>query len=491
LTENLAKLLRHVIDVDGKLPVGCYRPVFLSPVTHEFFQTYDAKANEFCVTAESIIFQCVRRLYDCFQNPPTIDMLSAELHLQETGLEFEVKETINEVLVEVSEWEANPNETAYLIKEVTEWHREKKLKFIQQTTLKAKEEKGLDYAIKYNLDAISRLVKLDPRPIDPAKSPLSMKEAINFIDSRLTEEKPLIEICSLYQLPMLDARLDGIARKEYLLLCGPTHSGKSFLSAYLGYAACKSKRTVAMASLEMTTEQMLTRLLASETMIPSRKINHPELLSQEEIDTIHKAYERIQEYSLYFFPKGSFNTIEGLKSLILRKIGDENLDMVVLDYIDKVHPSKARNMQIWESKLVVSEEFQDWLNQDNLAGISPTQSNALGMKNKGFGADESAVAFKQLLKDCDSMLMLSEDPENPYIKPEHLTEVGTPGVVLVNVLKHRITGAGGDVIPINVEFATAQLSGATVVERKKTTTSRAKRKELKPVNADEADIRDD
>jgi replicative DNA helicase len=465
--------------------------VFLSSITPDFFETYDPKSNEFTATAESIVFECVRRLYDCFQVPPTIDILSSELHLQEKGLDFEAKELINELLVEISEWSANPNETAYLIKEVTNFHRERKLKYIQLTTLKANEDKGLDYAIKYNLDAISRLSKLNAEPLDPAKSPLSMKEAISYVGNKLEAGKPIIEICSLYNFPMLDQRLDGIARKEYLLLGGSSHVGKSFVAAHLGYVAAEAGRSVAMASAEMTTEQMLIRLLARETLIPSRKINHPELLSPDEVDAISTAYERLAEYNIHFFPKGSFHTIEGLKALILHKLGDGQLDMVVLDYIDKLQASKARNIQIWETKLMVSDEFQSWINQDNISGISPTQNNALGMKNKGFGADESAIAFKQLFKDCDSFLMLSEDPENPYIKPEHLTEVGTPGILLVNVLKHRITGAGGDVIPISVEFATAQLSGATVVERKKTTTSRAKRKELKPVNADEADIRDD
>ncbi|HLX53479.1 MAG TPA: DnaB-like helicase C-terminal domain-containing protein [Aquella sp.] len=286
----------------------------------------------------------------------------------------------------------------------------------------------------------------------------------------------------------INQRLDGIKRREYIVLCGPASAGKSFLSQEFAYqAALNQNKRVVIASTEMNTEDILLRLMSRLTKIPSRKLQRPDTLTPEELERFKVCITEFQKEEfndrLIFVQKGKFSTIEQLKQIILQQLGDKQLDLLVLDYIENLIPSFKTGSQQWEQKNAISQEFKHLLDELNCGGITPAQNNARGMVNGGNGAGIGEISFKQLYKDADTFLMVSEDETIPPGPPASFDLPGTPGIIYLNVIKGRNVAKGGEKIPLTCEFSTASIS-ATGQLQTTTTVKEQRRSRMEKKNYD-------
>ena len=129
-----------------------------------------------------------------------------------------------------------------------------------------------------------------------------------------------------------DELTGGLHPGELVILAGRPSMGKTALALNLAqYAAVKLKKTVAVFSLEMSKEALLTRLLCSGARVDSHRFRLG-YLDAEERRRLQAAASELVEAPLYIDDTSGSNLIE-MHAKLRRLKAERPLGLVVLDYL--------------------------------------------------------------------------------------------------------------------------------------------------------------
>ena len=150
----------------------------------------------------------------------------------------------------------------------------------------------------------------------------------------------------------LDDRLGGLHNSDLLIIAGRPSMGKTALATNIAFHAAQKlqergkKSSVAFFSLEMSSEQLSTRILAEQSRIKSNDIRRGRI-TDEQFDKFIETSKNISELPLYIdeTPAISIATLSTRARRIKRLYG---LDLIVVDYIQlmrAVHSFKDGRVQ--------------------------------------------------------------------------------------------------------------------------------------------------
>ncbi|MBM5786595.1 MAG: replicative DNA helicase [Pelagibacterales bacterium] len=136
----------------------------------------------------------------------------------------------------------------------------------------------------------------------------------------------------------LDERLGGLHSSDLLIIAGRPSMGKTALATNIAFHAAKNilekkggKSSVAFFSLEMSSEQLSTRILSEQTRIKSNDIRRGKI-TEDELERFIETSKTIAELPLYIdeTPAIKISTLANRARRIKRLHG---IDMIVVDYI--------------------------------------------------------------------------------------------------------------------------------------------------------------
>ena len=150
----------------------------------------------------------------------------------------------------------------------------------------------------------------------------------------------------------LDDRLGGLHKSDLVIIAGRPSMGKTALATNIAFNAAQKlqesgkKSSVAFFSLEMSSEQLSTRILAEQSRIKSNDIRRGRI-SDEQFDKFIETSKNISELPLYIdeTPAISIAALSNRARRIKRIYG---LDLIVVDYIQlmrAVHTFKDGRVQ--------------------------------------------------------------------------------------------------------------------------------------------------
>jgi len=150
----------------------------------------------------------------------------------------------------------------------------------------------------------------------------------------------------------LDDRLGGMHKSDLLIIAGRPSMGKTALATNIAFNAAKKiqedgrKSTIAFFSLEMSSEQLSTRILAEQSRIRSNDIRRGRI-SEEQFDKFIETSKDISELPLYIdeTPAISIAALSNRARRIKRLYG---LDMVVVDYIQLMRAANFKEGRVQE-----------------------------------------------------------------------------------------------------------------------------------------------
>lgn len=142
----------------------------------------------------------------------------------------------------------------------------------------------------------------------------------------------------------LDRVITGLNRSDLILLAARPGMGKtSFALNIARNAACTSKKTVAFFSLEMSKEQLASRLLSTEALISGTKLRTGKL-NDEEWSRLIPASDVLSKAELYLDDTPGI-TITEMKSRLRRL---RSLDLVVIDYLQLMGSGRRIDNRVQE-----------------------------------------------------------------------------------------------------------------------------------------------
>ena len=178
----------------------------------------------------------------------------------------------------------------------------------------------------------------------------AMKLTIEMASNAYKNEDGIVGVST--GLTDLDDRLGGLHKSDLLIIAGRPSMGKTALATNIAFNAAKKiqedekKSSIAFFSLEMSSEQLSTRILAEQSRIKSNDIRRGKI-SEEQFDKFIETSKNISELPLYIdeTPAISIAALSNRARRIKRLYG---LDLVVIDYIQLMTASKAYEGRVQE-----------------------------------------------------------------------------------------------------------------------------------------------
>ncbi len=192
-----------------------------------------------------------------------------------------------------------------------------------QTIIENSERLLFDLAEKGSFN--SSLVKFDE----------AMKQTIEMASAAYKNEEGIVGVPT--GLRDLDDKLGGLHQSDLIIIAGRPSMGKTSLATNIAFNAAQKlqdsgkKSSIAFFSLEMSSEQLSTRIISEQAKISSNDIRRGRI-SDDQFDKFLETSKNITELPLYIdeTPAISIAALSNRARRIKRLFG---LDMIIVDYI--------------------------------------------------------------------------------------------------------------------------------------------------------------
>ena len=209
-------------------------------------------------------------------------------------------------------------------------------------------DSGMMEAADQSRDALDVLNEVEARMMEISEHAISggfsgisdiVRESFGSIDKLYEQGREITGLATHYT--ELDRMTSGLQDSELIIIGARPSMGKTALAINIAQnAAVKDGKVVAIFSLEMSKESLLRRMLASEAMVNSRKIQQG-FIPKEDKGKLHSALERLMESKLFVDDTPGITLAEMRAKARRLKQQEGRLDLIVIDYLQLMTGQKS------------------------------------------------------------------------------------------------------------------------------------------------------
>jgi replicative DNA helicase len=294
-------------------------------------------------------------------------------------------------------------------KSVLECHHRRKLRFAGDRLIResAVVTLSVDQIVSNAESGLS--VEVSKDAIQTSKSVVN-----RFIDStqeRFNRKGQLSGVTSGFH--HLDKMTDGFQLGELAILAARPSIGKTAMAIAIAEAATvRSRVPTLFISLEMSDESIVRRMVSSVGSVPMQDIKTGEM-NESGFRAMSVANSKIAASPLHFASGSSVSNIASITALIRRSVRKWGIKLVIIDYLQKIHGSKAAEKRTYEIA-EVSGKLKSVAVDTKTAIVALAQLNRENEKDKGRAPKLTDLADSgQIERDADLVLLLNRDRNQP------------------------------------------------------------------------------
>ena len=292
-----------------------------------------------------------KKIYEVIENLNNKGMIANPITLKNY---FENDSGLTEVggvdyLVKLTRFSSSTRQAVDYAKLVHEMYVKRELIFISENITEQSHDDELDKSGENIIeDAEQSLYQLAERG-NFSQSYIKFKEAldqtIEMATQAMKSDQGIVGVPT--GLTDLDEKLGGLHKSDLVIIAGRPSMGKTALATNIAYYAAKKihdnneKTSVAFFSLEMSSEQLSTRILSEQARIQSNDIRRGKA-TEEELNRYIETSRDIYELPLYIDETPAI-TISALSNRARRLKRLFGLNLIVVDYIQLMRTSTKRN----------------------------------------------------------------------------------------------------------------------------------------------------
>ena len=142
--------------------------------------------------------------------------------------------------------------------------------------------------------------------------------------------------------PELDNLLSGLHKSDLIILAARPSMGKSSLMLDIARnAAVKHDVPVGIFSLEMSSEQLVDRMLSAESFVNSWKMRTGAVHAEEDFAKIRDALETLSKAPIYIDDKPAQNILS-MRAVARRLKRERGIGLIVVDYLQLMAPTNTK-----------------------------------------------------------------------------------------------------------------------------------------------------
>jgi len=237
----------------------------------------------------------------------------------------------------------------------------------------------------------------------------------------------------------LDKITGGLQKSDLVIVAARPSVGKTAFALGMAYgAAVLHGKTVGIFSLEMSAEQLVQRLLSTETGVDSHRLRLGQI-DDHEWDRISRAFGRLAEAQIFIDDSAAVSVME-LRSKARRLQAERGLELLVVDYLQLMQGRRSENRVQEISE--ISRGLKGIARELNIPVIALSQLSR---------AVETRADHHPLLSDLRESGSIEQDADVVmFIYREEVYDANTEnkGIAEISVAKHR----NGPVGQVNLRF---------------------------------------
>ncbi|MSQ11677.1 MAG: replicative DNA helicase [Dehalococcoidia bacterium] len=263
----------------------------------------------------------------------------------------------------------------------------------------------------------------------------------------------------------LDQLLGGLQRSDLTILAARPSVGKSALALNIARNAAAQGAVVGLFSLEMSRDQLATRLLSSETGIDTHRLRLG-LYGQEEERRLVDAVGRLSDLKIYM-DDSPMLTILSLRSRVRRLHLQYKTDLIVVDYLQLLQGTSNRTENRVQEISEISRSLKTLARELNVPVLACSQlSRAVEIRPSHRPQLSDLRDSGSIEQDADVVMFIHREdmymnqeeweqrnPDRPY--PQNLAEI--------IIAKHRHGPTGSVFLRFNGRLARFEAAPALPV----------------------------
>lgn len=259
------------------------------------------------------------------------------------------------------------------------------------------------------------------------------EEIVKIVDKFETNEiKRVSDIKYGYEL--LDRYALGMHPKQITLLAARTGTGKSsFAINLLNNVGVKQKQKILYLSNEMDKERSIKRLQSCISGIDSEHFWNMNAVQKYKYDIAKQEIKNSKILITGNYPK----TIDDASLIIRRNNVDNDLKVVIYDYLGETKQDGAKGLKEWEKLTQYTQQLLEIAKEQNIHIVILNQFSKESEKGNSFNARGSMLGGSEILHKVDRFLYFDYDVKiNKYILSIEKNRDGDCKKIIYDFMKH-------------------------------------------------------
>lgn len=169
----------------------------------------------------------------------------------------------------------------------------------------------------------------------------------------------------------LDAKLAGLQKSDLIILAARPSMGKTALALDIARNAAKNGTPVGIFSLEMSAQQLVDRLLASEAKVDSWKMRTGKGLNDDDFSRISDALNTLSQAPIYIDDEASKNILQ-MRAMARRLQAEHGLGLIIVDYLQLMAP-RTNNDNMVQQMTEISRSLKGLAKELNVPVLALSQ----------------------------------------------------------------------------------------------------------------------
>ena len=273
---------------------------------------------------------------------------------------------------------------------------------------------GMTLASDQTEEAINVLGDVEQRLAEVADSAISrgfsnisdvVKESFGSIDKLYEQGREVTGLATRYT--EFDKMTSGLQASELIIIAARPSMGKTAWAINIAQnAAVQDNKVVAVFSLEMSKESLLRRMLASEALVGSRKLQTG-TMHREDKGKLMKALERLMDSKLFTDDTPGITLPEMRAKARRLKQQQGQLDLIVIDYLQLMTGTSASGRKGFENR---TQEVSS-ISRGLKALAKEMRIPVLALSQLSRGSEQRAGDKKPLLSDLRESGSIEQDAD--------------------------------------------------------------------------------
>ncbi len=157
----------------------------------------------------------------------------------------------------------------------------------------------------------------------------------------------------------LDNKLSGLQKSDLIILAARPSMGKTSLALDIARQAAVSHNIpVGIFSLEMSSQQLVDRMLAAQSNVDAWKLRTGQLSRQNDFEAIRESLDKLSKAPIYIDDQPGNNIIK-MRSIARRLKSEKGLGLIVVDYLQLMVPTQTKSDNMVQQVTEISRSLKN------------------------------------------------------------------------------------------------------------------------------------